>query len=234
LVVAYLLTRGGIDSARDGSPPILANSPYGIAVTTLLCNVLWMLIATGVAGSAAARDVQTRMHPLVYTTPVSKADYLGGRFLAALVLNALILLMVPAGILLALLVPGAAPEILGPFRSAAYLSVYVVLALPTALSVAAIQFSLAALSGRAAVGYVGSLFLLVTVFISGAVRNLLQMPTLGQLLEPMGLYVLSSSWTPIEKNTLLVGMQVDVREPESVDRYRSQRARLHLSPLPFW
>jgi len=115
LVVAYLLTRSGIDSARDSSTPILANSPYGIAVTTVICNLLWMLIATAVAGSAAARDVQTRMHPLVYTTPISKADYLGGRFVAAFVLNALILLMVPAGIVLALLMPGAEPEILGPF-----------------------------------------------------------------------------------------------------------------------
>jgi ABC-type transport system involved in multi-copper enzyme maturation permease subunit len=167
-----------------------------------------MLIATAVAGSAAARDVQTRMHPLAYTTPVSKADYLGGRFLAALVLNALILLMVPAGILLALLVPGAAPEILGPFRSAAYLSAYVVLALPTAFTVTAIQFSVAALSRRAAVSYLASvLLLLVTVFGSGAVINFLRMPTLGQMLDPMGLNVLSSAWTPIEKNTLLVGMQ---------------------------
>jgi ABC-2 type transport system permease protein len=207
LVVAHLLTRSGIDSARDSSTPILANSPYGVAVTTVLCNVLWMLIATAVAGSAAARDVQTRMHPLVYTTPVSKADYLGGRFLAALVLDALILLMVPAGILLALLVPGAAPEILGPFRSAAYLSAYLVLALPTAFAVTAIQFSLVALNRRAAVSYVGSLLLLVTVFISGAVSNLLQMRTLGELLDPVGLYVLKSAWTPIEKNTLLVGMQ---------------------------
>ena len=59
-------------------------------------------MAPAVAGSAAARDVQTRMHPLVYTTPISKADYLGGRFLAAFVLNALILLAVPLGILAAL------------------------------------------------------------------------------------------------------------------------------------
>ena len=34
----------------------------------------------------AARDVQTRMHPLTYTAPVSKADYLGGRFLAGFIL----------------------------------------------------------------------------------------------------------------------------------------------------
>ena len=208
LVAAYLLTRGGIDGARHGSAPIFANSPYGIAVTTVLCNVLWMLIAQAVAGSAAARDVQTRMHPLVYTTPVSKADYLGGRFVAALVLNALILLIVPAGIMLALLVPGAEPEILGPFRAASYLSAYVGLALPTAFTVTAIQFSVAALSRRAAVSYLaGLLLLLVSVFGSGAVINFLRMPMLGRMLDPMGLNVLSWAWTPIEKNTLLVGMQ---------------------------
>ena len=42
----------------------------------------------GLGGAAAARDVQTRMHPLTCTAPVSKADYLGGRFLAAFVLKA--------------------------------------------------------------------------------------------------------------------------------------------------
>jgi hypothetical protein len=42
----------------------------------------------GVGGAAAARDVRTRMHPLTYTAPGSKADYVGGRFLAAFVLKA--------------------------------------------------------------------------------------------------------------------------------------------------
>ncbi len=69
--VAYGLRDGGI------------NSPFTVTPETLLTGLLWILMAPAVAGSAAARDVQTRMHPLVYTTPISKADYLGGRFLAA-------------------------------------------------------------------------------------------------------------------------------------------------------
>ena len=76
--------------------------------------------------------------------------------------------MVPAGILLALLVPGTEPEILGPFRLAAYFSAYVVLALPTAFAVTAIQFSLAGLSRRTTVSYVGSVLVLVAVFIGPA------------------------------------------------------------------
>jgi ABC-2 type transport system permease protein len=64
----------------------------------------------GVAGEAAARDVETGMHPLTYTAPVSKAEYLGGRFLAAFALNALILLAVPAGMLLAATRPAWNPR----------------------------------------------------------------------------------------------------------------------------
>jgi ABC-2 type transport system permease protein len=209
-VVAYLLTKSSIDSARDGGA--LVNSPYGIAATTVISGLLWVVMAAAVAGSAAARDAQTRMNPLIYTTPVSKADYLGGRLLAAFVLNAVILLAVPAGMLLALLVPGVEPEILSPFRLAAYLSAYAVMALPTAFAVTATQFSLAALNRRAVASYIGSVLVFVPMsIVAAAVAEVLRMPTLGKLLDPIGymtvLGMLSKAWTPIEKNTLLIGLQ---------------------------
>jgi ABC-2 type transport system permease protein len=213
LVVAYLVMENFANDARNGGA--LANSPSVIAATTVICNLLWVLIATGVAGSAAARDVKTRMHPLIYATPISNADYLGGRFLAAFTLNALILLAVPAGIVLALLLPRVEPAILGPFRPAAYLSAYFVIALPAAFAATAIQFSLAALNRRAAVSYAGSVLLLVALSIAaGAVINLLQMPALGRLLDPIGyvtvIGLLAKTLTPIEKNTLLIGLQASM------------------------
>ena len=210
-VVAYLVIREGrIHDARNGDA--LVNSPYVIALTTVISSLLWVVMAPAVAGSAAARDVHTRMHPLIYTTPISKADYLGGRFLAAFVVNALILLAVPAGILLALLLPAVELDILGPSRPAAYLSAYVGLALRTAFAATAIQFSLAALNRRAVVSYLGSVLLLVTVSIgAGTVIQVLQMPTLGKLLDPIGYMTvvgyLSNAWTLTEKNTVLIGLQ---------------------------
>ena len=210
LVVAYFLTKNGIADATNGSSH--ANSSFAIALTTVICNLLWLLMASAVAGSAAARDVQTRMYPLIYATPVTNAEYLGGRFLAAFALNALILFAVPTGILLALLLPGVEPESLGAFRPAAHLSAYGVIALPTAFAVSAIQFSLATLNRRAVMSYVGSVFLLIFVSLAaGAVINLLQRPTIGRLLDPIGyvtvIGVLSKTWTPLEKNTLIVGLQ---------------------------
>ena len=85
------------------------NAPNGVAFFTVMGGVIWLLLAGAVAGEAGARDVETRMHPLTYTAPVSKADYLGGRFLAAFVLNASMLLALQVGLLLSSLLLGTMP-----------------------------------------------------------------------------------------------------------------------------
>jgi len=207
-LVAYLLTRNSIADSRNGGT--LANSPSVIALATVICNVLWLLMASAVAGEAAARDAQTRMHPLLYTTPIGKAAYLGGRFLAALALNALILLMAPAGMLLAVLAPRVEPEVLGPFRPTAYVSAYMVIALSTACAATAIQFSLAALSRRSVTSYLGGVLLCLLSFAAGAVANLLHLSTLGKLLDPIHLFsngLVARGWTPIEKDTRLIALE---------------------------
>jgi ABC-type transport system involved in multi-copper enzyme maturation permease subunit len=192
---------------RDG----VVNSPFAIAQETILTGMLWILMAPAVAGAAAARDVETRMYLLVYTTPISKADYLGGRFLAAFVLNALILLAVPLGMLAAMLF-GSQPENAGPFRPAVYLSSYGVIALPTAFTFTAIQFSLAALKRRAVVSYLATVLFVVAVGAVVAVTvNVLQMPTLGKLLDPtvrMNVLVLmADTFTPLQMNTVVIGLE---------------------------
>ena len=203
--VAYLLMRTA--GAGDG----FVNSPYAIAQQTVLAVLLWVLMAPTVAGSAAARDGQTRMHPLIYTAPISKADYLGGRFLAALVLNALMLLTVPIGILAALYLPGRTPELVGPLRPSVYLSSYGVLVLPTAFAFTAVQFSLAVLNRRVIVSYLGSVLFFVVASIGALLVNVLRMPALGQLLDPTCrltvLLVPAETLTPLEKNTVLIGLQ---------------------------
>jgi len=85
------------------------------------------------------------------------------------------------------------------------------MALPTAFAMTTIQFSLAALNRRAAVSYLGSVVLLVTVSIGPGGYQPSPDATLGKLLDPIGYItvvgVLSKAWTPIEKNTFLIGMQ---------------------------
>jgi ABC-type transport system involved in multi-copper enzyme maturation permease subunit len=113
LGLAFLIVIGNYSyDARDGY--FLLNAPIVIAAVTVICSVKWLVIAASVAGDAAARDLQTRMHSLTYSAPTSKAAYLGGRFLAAFALNVLILLAIPAGILLAIHFSAVEADILVP------------------------------------------------------------------------------------------------------------------------
>lgn len=209
-VVAFLFVRQNVVTDQLYAD-FFINSPYIIAVVTVFCSLFWLLVAAGVAGEVAARDVETGMHPLTYTAPVRKAEYLGGRFLAVYAINALILLAVPLGVMLAVYWPGLDAEIVGPFRPAAYLAAYGLLALPNALLGTAVQFAWATLGRRAVAGYVGSVALFAVVY-GGifAVMYFLERQDVAVLLDAFAhLTVLDITlgWTPIEKSTRLVGLE---------------------------
>ncbi|MER2999257.1 ABC transporter permease/M1 family aminopeptidase [Pontibacter populi] len=203
-VFASLMPRLG--TPTDG---VYANAPSGIVFVTILGCMLWLLMTASIAGYAAARDVQTRMYPLIYTLPISKASYLGGRFIAAFALNAFILLALPVGMLLSFSLPGINPELMGPFRPGAYLTAYAFIALPNAFIATAIQFSFAVSRRRAIASYIASVLLVVFAQIIGtSLAKLIGNWDLVKLLDPVGILGIISTeletWTPIEKNTRLI------------------------------
>ncbi|GGF06113.1 M1 family aminopeptidase [Hymenobacter cavernae] len=205
LILAFLIVVANYASdARDGY--FLLNAPSVMAAVTAICSVKWLLIGASVAGDAAARDAQTRMHLLTYTAPASKAAYLGGRFLAAFALSVLILLAIPAGLLLAMHGAGIEAELLGPFRVAAYLTTFCFIALPNAFVATAIQFSVAALSRRVLASYLTGAALFAVAYLIWPV--LPEAGRWGNLADPMSfgpiLDLLSNQWSPLEKNTRLL------------------------------
>ena len=162
------------------------------------------------AGEAAARDVQSRMHSLLYTAPVTKLDYLGGRFLAALVLALVIQLAVPIGFLLTLSFANVEPELVGPFRPTVYLGAYFGIAAISSFVATSVLFWMAAMTRRAMVSYIGGVLLLFTAVFSWAfIAGQLGKWELAKLLDPVGVTVVSEfsrSWTPTEKNIRSIGV----------------------------
>jgi ABC-2 type transport system permease protein len=210
-VIAFLFIRGNfLGAALYGD--FYVNSPFVIASVTVFAGLFWFLLAGPVAGEAAARDAETGIHPIAYTEPVLKAEYLGGRFLAAFLLNALILLAVPAGILIAVYTPGVEAGVIGPFRLAAYLTAYGYLALPNAFVGTAIQFAWGALSRRAIASYLGSVLLFFVVFGGYFVVGfVLEREDLAAVFDAFGQMFMTDDmilgWTPIEKNTRLIELE---------------------------
>ncbi len=195
------------ENARDGGYAF--NGQFVIASVTLIGSMMALLVIASFAGDAGARDAQTRMHPLVYTLPVSKAAYLGGRFLAAFALSAMILAAVPLALVLSMFKPDLAPEILGPFQPGAYLGSYVVIALCNAFVAAAIFFSMVALSRRAVAGYIGAVLLFITAIAAQFVAKKMGHWGLAKIIDPLGLIVLgeiSRTTTPLQKNTISISL----------------------------
>ncbi len=100
------------------------------------------------------------MDPLLFTSPLSKADYLGGRFLAALAVNALLLLAVPLAELVATTVPFFR-ESVGPFQVSAYVQAYLIFLLPNLVLVGAFLFTVAMLTRKVIPVYLGAVALFI-------------------------------------------------------------------------
>ncbi|MBF8965261.1 ABC transporter permease [Pontibacter sp. FD36] len=138
------------------------NAPVVIAAISAIASLLALLVIAAVAGEAATHDLRSRIDPLLYTTPVSKFAYLGGKLMGAFAVVALVMLALPLGLLLALVVPGIDPVLFGPFQFSPYLSSFLVIALPAAFVSTAMLFSLALLSRHAMVSFLsgGLLFMM--------------------------------------------------------------------------
>jgi hypothetical protein len=193
--------------AINGSSQFL-NTPLAVMQISSILGGLGMLITAGIFGDAASRDIQTRMHSLFHTSPVREAQYLGGRFLASLLVNAVLVMGVPLGLLIASVMPYMPAGKFGPVRIDAYVQVYVLMLLPNVIIIGAFMFAAAALTRQALATYLGGLALFLLGALTGELSGVLGNPTLEALLGPFGGGAIEHTtklWTPVEQGTRLIG-----------------------------
>ena len=202
MCMVLLQTMAG-GSQEDGN----FNSPFAVLVMVVLGSMLALVMIAAFAGDAAARDADTRLDSLFYTSPVGKRAYLLGRFLGAFAVSGLLLLALPAGSVIATWMPWVDPGSLGPARASAYFTPYLLYALPNAFTATALLFAAAALTRRAIASYAAAAFLFFSAIVCGKLLG----PRLGwnaaKLLDPLGYTPLIALWqslTPLQKNTFVL------------------------------
>ena len=197
-----------MDARNDG---YFFNAPIITAAVTIVASMAALLVTAGVAGDAATRDVDLRMHSLLYTTPLRKRAYLAGRFLGAFAVTALLLVAVPIGLLLATRMPGVPPHLVGPFRAEAYLGSYLMFAVPNAFLATATLFSVALLTRRAIASYAGAGALFFgAVICEGFIAGSLGRWELARVLDPLGYTTMHGLWlslNPLQKNTRTITLE---------------------------
>ena len=208
-----LIAGGAFNEAAlvvGGGGKVLGNSPYSLALLIPSIALFGMSIVAAVAGNAIYRDYETRMDPLVYTTPVSKAAFLGGRFVGTLLVNTLILLGIAVGLALATKMPWVKPDKLAAFDAWAYLQPYLTLVLPNLLFTAAIFFALPLLTRQMLPNYVGGVLLLLGYLLAGQFLQDIDDKKVAALLDPFGLRatsIITEYWSIAEKNARYVSLE---------------------------
>src|SRR5690242_183060 len=137
------------------------NAPLVLIRFMAIMTILGMFVVTAFVASSAYRDFDHNTHPLFFSKPIKKRDYLLGRFLGSLVVAALVFAGPALGLLIGSFMPWLEPERLGPTELAPYVYSFLVFVLPNLVFIGAVFFMLAALSRSLLFTYLGVVFFFV-------------------------------------------------------------------------
>ncbi len=189
-----------------GGGNVHINGPRSLVALVMTVSVFGFIVTAALLGNAIYRDFEARIHPLMFTAPVRKWQYLGGRFLGAYGANAIVFLAIPLGLLAASAMPFLDAERLGPIRLVNYFHPYLIGILPNLLLTGALFFALAGLTRQMLANYVGGVVLLVGYLIAAGAADP-EDEYLAAFLDPFGISAISfvtRYWTPAEQNSQLL------------------------------
>jgi aminopeptidase N len=182
------------------------NSPFAIVQILGVMSVFAIFLMTAFVSNVVVRDDETGYGSIIRATPVTKFDYLFGRFTGAFIAGMLAYASVPLGILIGTLMPWLDPVKLGAFRPEDYLYAYFLVALPTLFVMGAAFFALATATRSMLATYVGVVGFLVFYFVLTGLFSRPEYDHIVGLLEPFGLGAIGEAtkyWTASDRNTIL-------------------------------
>jgi ABC-2 type transport system permease protein len=209
-LIFFLLAFGATssDNVQIGSlGNVHKNAPYAIVQALALLGVFSVFITVAMVANVVVRDDDTGFAPIIRTTSIDKASYLGGRFIGASAAAFVVLAMIPLGIWVGTLMPWQDVEKIGPFVLGHYLVGLFAFELPTLLITASLCFAVAIATRSLVWSNVCAVAFLILFFVArGATRNDPTWERIAALLDPFGpspLNYVTKYWTASERNTQL-------------------------------
>jgi ABC-type transport system involved in multi-copper enzyme maturation permease subunit len=189
------------------SSKVWINSPYAIQQTIAFLGLAALTVIAAIAGRAVQQDFEYRTESFFFTAPITKWQYLGGRFAGAIVVMLVVLSSLALGAFLGTFLPGIDADRLGPRRALPYVLPYLTMLLPNLLWLGGVFFCVAALSRRMLPVYLGSVLALIGYLIARSLLRDVDNKTLASLVDPFGVTaaaVLTRYWTIADRNSALV------------------------------
>ena len=207
----FVLMSGGafaqasVDFGTGGR--VLVTSPFALNLIIMFVSFFGVIVIGAISGQATYQDLDSNSTAFFYTAPITKFDYLSGRYLGSLGVEVVIFLSVGLGAWVATLMPWLDPARVGPQSFYSYFQPYLTMVIPNIVFMSAIFFALAALGKKMLPVYAGSVILLIGYFVAGQLSTDLTTTTLASMVDPFGgnaVSRLTQYWTPFQRNTQLV------------------------------
>ncbi|UFH34519.1 ABC transporter permease/M1 family aminopeptidase [Flavobacterium acetivorans] len=204
-LLLFLFSAVGVEFVFQGIDLGLVkkNSPLVIAKSMGAITGLSMIIASMIMGVPVLRDFQYDITLLIYVNPISRKNYLLGRFLGSFAVLLFIFSGVLWGMTIGEFLPWNDPSEFLPFQFINYLQPFLWVVLPTLFFGAAVFFATGTLSKNLMVVYTQGVVIFVLFMITKGITN----ETFQALLDPFSLTTLTKAtkgWTVMDRNSLLI------------------------------
>ncbi len=200
-------------SARDFGfvhGKIFLNGPFGLTLAYVQFSALGSILIAGLFGPSILRDFQTEMYPLIFTKPVPKYAYLGGRFLGSLLTALFIFSGLMLGAAVGALMPWVDRERLGPIHLWTHLQPFLLVCAVQIFALGSLFFCVAALTRRLIVVYLqGVVLLAIYLILLITIVTPNKIEVWPAMFDPLGLVLVAKVaryWTVAEKNSQLFSL----------------------------
>jgi len=193
------------------------NSPYVLTYAIGLISLTIIFSITIQVAQSFLKEYETKFDPIIFTTPISKFNYLASKFITAFAIAALSFLMFILGMLFGHQMSWLSKDEIGSFELINYFWPYLIIVLPNIFLCLSILTALAWTTRSKLMIYVGG-FLIYILYIAGSLfsnspifanaspSSATQMSFAAKI-DPFGLAAFLEQtryWTSIEKNNNLL------------------------------
>jgi ABC-2 type transport system permease protein len=193
----------------SGNGKVLLNGPYATAYNDIGISLFGIVVMAAIFGPAILRDFHRDTHQILFTKPISKFAYLGGRWLGSFVTTVFAFSGCLFGEFVGTLAPWADHTRIAPNHFWWYLQPFLSIVVVQIFFMGSLFFMVAALSRKIFVVYVqgAAFFVLYVIGLTafGATRSLERF--WSGILDPVGLQMIDAVtryWTVVERNSKML------------------------------
>jgi len=188
---------------------ILLNGPYANSIDDFYCCLFGIIVIAAIFGTSILRDFQRDTYQLLFTKPISKFAYLGGRWAGSFLTTVLVFSGCLVGTWAGTLAPWADHARIAPNHLWWYLQPFLSITVVQIFFMGSLFFVVAALTRKIFIVYLQGvaffMIYLVGITVFSATRSLEHF--WSGILDPVGLVLLDDItryWTVVEKNSLVL------------------------------